>query len=350
MAEYIYLLDLDVDKNIVNEIYDNYGNVEWNLNSKIKHKVNDIIYFYTKSISASVCMNERISYVGKVTEITSCGKAKMNIKPILIFATDLLTKKELSEKDKCIEIYNLYPIELQYHNELKKHIDKILSEKKYKHDNNRRVCLINAVPFSYEECMMVDYYNLVRIYETQNKLDTASVNKINGSVASSVIIKYIKAVIDKYKLPYKVSEPNVFILESNVEMDALILNKDAKSIMNSGIYNPEDVVAMLEFKSNGIYSHKNNPFDKFIDICKHFYKHLKDKKISVAAYITISEYMPIKSNSIDFYVATKNHFSELINLPDFNFKLFCVKKRYGKNDELYCNDYDWEKFILSLLP
>ena len=36
--------------------------------------------------------------------------------------------------------------------------------------------------------------------------------------------------------------------------------KDAESIMGTGIYYPDDVVSILEFKCSGIYSSSNNPF------------------------------------------------------------------------------------------
>lgn len=341
-----YLVKIDIDINKVNEIYKNFGNTEIGLNTgNVNLKIGDTVHFYIDSDSVFDCMNNRIAYTGKVTDVSDYGNIVFNLKPILTFAADLLTKENLPDADIISTYPAVFPIDLKNHAELKKYIQAILSKAEFEFDKQSQVYCSEPVPYLYEEQILVDYYNLVRIYETQDSDDNASVNKINGSVASSVILKYIDAIIRKHNLPYTVSEPNVFILGSNVEIDALILKKGAKSIMGSGIYNPGDVVSLLEFKSNGIYSDTNNPFENFISVCKQF----KNEHIS-AGYITVSEYMPVHAKSINYYSATKKHFAELMQLPELNFKMFCVKRRRGKKNEIFYNGYTWESFVLSLLP
>ena len=60
--------------------------------------------------------------------------------------------------------------------------------------------------------------------------------------------------------------------------------------------------------------------------------------------------MPKKEKSIDFYEKTKKFFDDLFKLPNFNFKMFCVMRNYDAQDILFNNGYDWEEFVLSLLP
>lgn len=342
MSEYLAKIDFDINK--VTEIYESFGNIEIVMNTdNVKLKIGDTVYFYIDSDSVFDFINNRIAYTGRVTEVSDCGKTGFKIKPILTFATDLLTNEKLPDADIISTYPAAFPIDLKNHAELKKFIQEKLSKADFEFDNQSQVYCSQPVPYLYEEQILVDYYNLVRIYESQVSDDNTSVNKINGSIASSVILKYIDAIIRKHNLPYAVSEPNVFILGSNVEIDALILKKGAKSIMRSGIYNPGDVISMLEFKSNGIYSYENNPFENFINVCKQF----KNEHIS-AGYITVSEYMPVKAKSKNYYAATKKHFAELMQIPELNFKMFCVKRRRGKKNEIYYNGYTWENFVLSL--
>lgn len=352
MAEYIYCLE--ISKKDINEIFNN-RRVKWNLENSNNLKTNDSIYFFVQSNSAFDCINERISYKGTVTDVFASGEIGLDIKPILTFATcadnegDALTKDKLVQVDSVINDPSMFPIDLNKHSDLKNYIDDRLdAEKKYWYYDERRKqnrqCCIKAVPQTYEERIAVDFFNLKKIYEKET-YDIVHSNKISGAVSSTVIIKYIQDVLDKNKLEYKISEPNVYILGCHVEIDALILKKDAESIMGTGIYYPDDVVSILEFKCSGIYSSSNNPFKYFIETCKSYNPWIKS-----AAYITISEFLPKKPLSIDFYEVTKKFFDELFNLQDFNFKMFCVMRNYDAQDILFNNGYDWEEFVLSLLP
>lgn len=351
MAEYIYWLE--ISKKDINEIFNN-RRVKWNLENSNNLKKDDNIYFFVQSNSAFNSINETISYKGTVTEIFSSGEIGLDIKPILTFATcavnegDALTKDKLVQVDSVINDQSMFPIDLNKHSDLKKYIDKRLNAGEYWYYDERRKqnrhCRIKAVPQTHEERIVVDFFNLKKIYQEET-YDIVHSNKISGAVSSTIIIKYIQDVLDKNNKDYKVSEPNVYILGCHVEIDALILKKDAESIMGTGIYHPDDVVSILEFKCSGIYSSSKNPFKYFIETCKSYNPWIKS-----AAYITISEFQPKKEKSIDFYEKTKKFFDDLFNLQNFNFKMFCVMRNYDAQDILFNNDYDWEDFVLSLLP
>lgn len=351
MAEYIYWLK--ISKKDINEIFNN-RRVKWNLRNSNNLKKDDNIYFFVQSNSAYDCINERISYKGTVTDVFASGEIELDIMPILTFATyidnkgDSLTKDKLAKVDSVINDPSMFPIDLNKHSALKNYIDKRLDAGKYWYYDERRKqnrhCCIKAVPQTYEERFAVDFFNLKKNYEKET-YDIVHSNKISGAVSSTIIIKYIQDVLDKKNKDYKVSEPNVYILGCHVEIDALILKKDAESIMGTGIYHPDDVVSILEFKCSGIYSSSNNPFKYFIETCKSYKTQIKS-----AAYITITEFLPKKEKSIDFYEKTKKFFDDLFKLPNFNFKMFCVMRNHDAQDILFNNGYDWEEFVLSLLP
>ncbi len=310
MAEYIYWLE--ISKKDINEIFKN-RRVKWNLENSNNLKKYDNIYFFVQSNSAFDCINERISYKGTVTDLFASGEIELDIKPILTFATcvdnegDALTKDKLAQIDSDINDQGKFPIDLNKHSALKEYIDDRLAVEKEHIDNRKdvkkkywyyderrkqnRQCRIKAVPQTYEERIAVDFFNLKKIYEKET-YDIVHSNKISGAASSTVIIKYIQDVLDKNKLEYKVSEPNVYILGCHVEIDALILKKYAESIMVTGIYYPDDVVSILEFKCSGIYSSSNNPFKYFIETCKSYKTQIKS-----AAYITISEFLPKKKKA-----------------------------------------------------
>ena len=91
--------------------------------------------------------------------------------------------------------------------------------------------------------------------------------KIIGAITAEVFRKNIEYVLKKNMLSdmYKVSDNNVYVKDCYIEFDFLILNKGAKKILNhhvydSGItmelpmYDIDDVIAVLESKTYGIYS------------------------------------------------------------------------------------------------
>lgn len=77
-------------------------------------------------------------------------------------------------------------------------------------------------------------------------------NKISGNIFSQTLRKYISKILAG---KYKVSVVNAYIKGSEREWDLLILKNDvSKEEETYNVYNSENVVAAVEFKTSGIFT------------------------------------------------------------------------------------------------
>ena len=102
-----------------------------------------------------------------------------------------------------------------------------------------------------KEIIDLIYPKLNEIEKLKQKFIGNSFGKLKGNIVSNVITKYIQRIIDNHKLNYKVSIVNSFVNEFPTEWDLLILDKNAKGILDINLYNPEDIYAVIEFKTGG---------------------------------------------------------------------------------------------------
>lgn len=374
VGKYIYAIK--PYESTIREIYENNGFVTWEIPcARNKIVENDIIYIYICKGSDSVtnksdliCFNECIVYEARVLEILAvnnrnCKKLlRLHIKNIAPFAIEKLTKNDFSREEKRFSVDKngvkqripfhppqSIPIDLSSRGDLKKYIEKVLGEQN----------IIPAVPESFEEKMLCEFLTVKSLFSDIIKGSDgkkARCNKLNGNISSNIFIKYIQEVIDKYGLPYKVSEPNVYIRGCKTEWDALILKKDAYNIMGCNLYNVHDVVSVLEFKTSGIFYKVSDPlkagaplknfFDSFADINSR-----KDVFIS-AGYITMYEYEP--ENGEHYFLETVVALSNLRDSLKLKHKKECICEAFclenTSDHTLYKNKNNWVEFVLSLLP
>lgn len=372
MAEYIYCIN--PEKETIRDLYENDGIVVWNIPCA-SNKVceNDIIYLYINKgdkKDSYICYSECVAYVATVLEVLACRDnkklLKLYIRNIAPFAIKKLSKKALDEVVKNHEGKNQgfhpsqsYPIDLDArivqgskHPSLKIYINDILYSSK---TTSNKANTISAIPKTYEEKMVCEFESIKEIFNESinNSSKNKRCNKLNGNIASNIISKYIQTVIDKYDLPYRVSEPNVYIQGCNTEWDALILKKDSFNILGCNLYNLQDVVAVLEYKSSGLFYKYSDPEKaskplKNITDSVNAFNSRNPSPIKVG-YITLHEREDDNENGKGktYLTDTKNAFERDLKNNTF-FDVFCLINSTG--NVLYDNGKTWDQFILSLLP
>lgn len=197
----------------------------------------------------------------------------------------------------------------------------------------------------------------------QRKASKTSSKKMIGSITAEYFRSKIEECLQQYP-DYKVSENNVYVKGCHIEFDFLILKSDALKQGGVPVYKADDVVAVLECKSNGIYHEyyrgkddqkQKDTYDlkNFVDA---YLKLLKENKQIKMGYMSLSENAPQciigKSNFIYgmlLYVHDKFKEKEL----SYNGKWYYYISRChftAKKKDIYSSDQQWTEFISNLIP
>ena len=196
--------------------------------------------------------------------------------------------------------------------------------------------------------------------------------KIIGAITAGVFKNKFNEVLENQRLNNEiyVSENNVFIKGCDVEFDFLVLKKNAKKIRELPLYHVDDVVAILESKTYGVYSTYQPDGDELQNEKKttqleHFNLYrlveaydalfVKNNRMTLG-YMTLSEKIPVndnaKSNFIRyterFFKDAFSHFKNIQNAEYFTYysKAFIDSK---KIDSLFSSDEDWVNFVMGVV-
>lgn len=193
-----------------------------------------------------------------------------------------------------------------------------------------------------------EYKLLLDKYYYPIKVDGRNKGKIKGAIAANLVKKYIEEELQKLKIGYIVSEYNVFIKDSPVEFDLLILKQDAKPVFEPCIYDAEDVIAIIECKATGIWIDKKklkNPFEKELEAMKSLNE---EKRLSIKfGYISVSEQIG-KDNRL--LQSASKFINEYSKSTDTNKGVYCFSKTYpeGVYPIFDGNAYSFGEYIASL--
>ncbi len=199
--------------------------------------------------------------------------------------------------------------------------------------------------------------------------------KATGAAVAEVFRQNIEYVIEKNGLAhlYKVSENNVYIAGCHIEFDFLILKKEARKhsidLQADGarkiyfpIYALEDVVAVLESKTYGLYTlYQGREKDKaeqlrkndlFRFVSSYDELHGRDRGIK-AGYMCLAEQRPNKGSS-NFMEKTvyffEDYFGQKYDNPQKVWDVYFSKCHYANaTPDLYATDAVWEDFVMGLL-
>ncbi len=195
-------------------------------------------------------------------------------------------------------------------------------------------------------------------------------NKKNrGACVAELFRKNIEIVLEnKYRGKYKISENNVYVKGSHIEFDFLVLKGNAKREVITQkdisyeipVYELEDVIAVIESKTYGIYSlynrdihnYEKNDLFKFVNAYKNDL-HGLDNKIKLG-YMCLAEQRPNKGTS-NFIEKTIYFFEDFFDNKYFDvgrlWNVYYAKCQYAnkKTDDIYADETEWERFVDSLV-
>lgn len=331
MAEFIYKIKPEIE--ILRNIYNADDNYIWNIDCKNIEK-DDTVYFYIDMTGYDHGLNYkgRIPFVATVKAVLSNG-VQLEINQIMKSASDELIFYDYGNNSlapKRIKQKSLDANGFSQNNEKFVAVNMLLS--KYISDR------ASEVAKTYPEKMATEFQMMYEIFRCSYPQE-GSTRKLYGNYSANIISKYIQKVIDDNRKDCRVSDGNSYIQGCATEFDALIINKDAKSL--NGIYDAKDVVAVLEYKAYGIVDVKQ--LDHFIESYEKTKK--KNNKLKIG-YITLSESESPKAK-VKFRTNTEQKFnSKSIGKES----LFFVINKSNKNSLFDDNALDWEEFVLSLLP
>ncbi len=167
---------------------------------------------------------------------------------------------------------------------------------------------------------------------------SGSFNKLVGNLTAMTLRKYISNIINYHGLNYKVSNTNAFVKGCPIEWDLIILKSTAEDINNTNVFNVDDCVCLLEFKTSGLmtnqYKHIDETFKNQFNYL-HLFRKQTQKSIPFG-YITFAE-------SIEYYTGTKNFFDKQNNLHNTVFAFLDYDNLARDNKKVYieeCNDFE----------
>ena len=194
------------------------------------------------------------------------------------------------------------------------------------------------------------YPRLQEIETIKHNYTRNSFGKLKGNIVANVISNAIQNIIDNHNLNYKVSIVNSFIDECPTEWDLLILDKNAKGILDINLYEPKDVYAVVEFKTGGKPNFKykeisekqffQEQHSEYFDIVKEISEKANHKILYL--YIGFSYWT-------NYFKACREYFDECNNSKYPTAFVFLNDQSKNYPNEIMEGCYDFEKFILDLL-
>lgn len=208
-----------------------------------------------------------------------------------------------------------------------------LKRKKYSKDKNE-----SEIKKTYLNGLFKIYYDSI-VYSCF----VNNINKIEGKLSALTSYISIKNNMDKYleSKNLKISNPNVFIKNVNIEFDALIVNKN---VSDEYFFDSSDVKAIIEIKSSGFFCKKDDLiYSKYDSESKDWFieyitEHEKYKELANIPYVYLSIYESFgqKKSSVHYYEFL---LSNLLSLNNNYIGMFCGTK---KDSNVYLIPYDYD--------
>lgn len=163
--------------------------------------------------------------------------------------------------------------------------------------------------------------------------------KLHGALTAELVREELTEYFIQHSLPFKVSKQNVYIIGLATEFDILIVKVEAEPYL-SVLYNPEDVVAIIEVEMTGLIATGIlTVADRVYDLYPHI----------AFGYLTMRENSPTNSVSA-FGLPTVDHWritQEILGQMRQRNAQFAIVYHNAGKDEV-CDDSEWETFIRHL--
>ena len=193
-------------------------------------------------------------------------------------------------------------------------------------------------------CFFYELYqercNELELIMKQNGGGSNEAKKLRGALA----VKLLKQEIDKYLVtkekPIKVSELNTYIAGSKYEYDLLLVKEDAQPYMDL-VYNPEDVIAIIESKVNGLYdiSENTNSIAIAVNRALEINSDIKFGYITMGENVPVNKYNRCGKPTVRHWDLTQEYLEKKIKGYNISYAvtLYQGKKLCdeGKDEEFY---------------
>ncbi len=204
-----------------------------------------------------------------------------------------------------------------------------------------------------EEIIREKYFlnGMLKLYSDAvfNEIRLNSDEKLSSKASAMCSYIAIRDNLNNYfkrnNIPFAVSNPNVFIINSansEVEHDALVINKNYCSSINSQyFFDKEAVEAVIEIKTGGFFSSKDK------DLNSYFKKYVNHEKVEDIKYIyfSVSESFSVKKSSRNYYTSL---FSTLSNIENAYGIFAGINK--GSKTMVIPYEYDLEALLADIFP
>lgn len=163
-----------------------------------------------------------------------------------------------------------------------------------------------------------------------------------GNLFSDIITRKMERYISSW---YKIVVGPLWIRGMEwIEWDGAIIKKGAKEIINK-LFHPDDIIALFEFKTGGIYGRKHPGKGKTVrdvinDIKEKFRVARKCcSNLKGRFYVSLQERTPKRNDSIDYYGETKKLEPEVVT---------CILFRSPIEKEAIAYPNEWNKLVREL--
>lgn len=169
-----------------------------------------------------------------------------------------------------------------------------------------------------------------------------NLNRVEGKATAMCSYLATKKVFndffDRNGYDLEVSNPNVFIKNTNIEYDAIIIKKN-KNNVNKFIFDEKDVEAIIELKTSGCFISKNDLKNG------EFIKYIKDSNPLDKKFIYLSLYESFgdRDTSVHYYEYLLCNLATIKN----SFGIFCATRKNQKN-LLIPYEYDLDKILKKI--
>ena len=174
--------------------------------------------------------------------------------------------------------------------------------------------------------------------------------KLTGVIVASTFKEEIENIISKHQLKIKVSENNSYIIGQKTEFDFLLLKEDAEGINGLPIYRVEDVIAIIESKTNGVMDFDSDGWSTSLMLLSNSFNAVWKLNNNIRfGYMTMAERRPKTAKNRDSWENTCRCFNTYIENEAVSVTFAAsLHHSYGKPYE-YGTDKEWEDFVLTLV-
>lgn len=177
--------------------------------------------------------------------------------------------------------------------------------------------------------------------------DIDGAKKLKGAVATELLRDEIGQYLKNNEYSFKVTATNVYIAGSKFEYD-LLLVKEASQPYLGLVYQPEDVVAIIESKASGLFDvdTETDNIAKAVNCARSINPDIRFGYITMSENVPVNQYNNKGEETVKHWDLTRTHLDEKIQEL---YVAYAVTLHQGKNlCDAGSND-EFESFIEYLV-